>query len=116
MRLLVDEDVLSVLDVFTARHSVRSSVDVFGSGALDPVIRQYLAAQAEPEILITGDNDFAKRCRQLGSRLPCLWLHDLHDQDLARVTELLEVIEREAELLGPMFFMEIRAGSYHVQR
>lgn len=116
MRFLVDEDVLSVLDVFTARHSVRSVVDVFGSGALDTVIRQYLASQTAPEILVTGDNDFAKRCRQLGSRLPCLWLHDLHDQDLARVTELLEVLEREADLLGRMFFMEVRGGSYHVQR
>ncbi len=116
MRFLVDEDVLSVRDVLGARHGVRSSVEVFGAGAKDPTIRQYLSTQDDPEVLVTGDNAFAAKCRQLGSRLPCLWLHDLHDQDLVRVTELLEVIEREGELLGPRFFMEIRLASYRVER
>lgn len=107
---------MSVGAALAVAHDVQRSVDVLGSGAKDPVIRAYLRRAEDTIILITGDRNFAARCRQEGSRLACLWLHDLADQELHRVTELLDVIEREAVLLGRRFYMEIRARSYHVQR
>lgn len=67
-------------------------------------------------ILVTADNEFAGRCGQEGSRLPCLLLRDLRDQECERVRLLLDVIEREAAVGGSQFFMEIRAKSCIVKR
>jgi len=119
LHFLIDEDVVVlVVDELRPIHEVRFVVDVLGSGSKDPTIRRYLRAmlRAEDLILVTADNEFAGRCGQEGSRLPCLWLRDLRDQEVERVRLLLEVVEREARLGGKQFFMEIRAKSYVVKR
>jgi predicted nuclease of predicted toxin-antitoxin system len=112
---LVDEDVdHSVGDLLADRHDVRFVVNILGSGAKDPAVEQYVRAQGV--VLVTADNGFARRLRQRDRRLPCLWLHDLVTEERNRVAQLLEVIEREAELAGDRLHMEIRLGSFHVQR
>ena len=119
LRFLLDEDVVAqVRDELAPRHEVRFVSDVLGSGTKDPTIRRYLRAMLRSEdlILITADNEFAGRCSQEGSRLPCLWLRDLRDTEADRVRLLSDVIEREAVLCGKQFFVEIRAKSYIVRR
>jgi len=113
--LLIDEDIdRSVGDLLAGTHDVRYVLDVFGEGTKDPVVEQYM--RAEHRLLVTGDKAFAGRLRQRDRRLPCLWLHDLVTEERSRVALLLDVIEREAQLAGDRFWMEIRAGSYLVER
>ena len=119
LHFLIDEDVVVlVAGELRPAHEVRFVVDVLGSGSKDPVIRRYLRAmlRAGDVILVTADNEFAGRCGQEGSRLPCLWLRDLRDQECERVRLLLDVIVREGAIGGSRFFMEIRAKSYIVKR
>jgi len=89
----MDEDVDVAVGSFLAgHHDVKYSVAAVGSGATDPVIRQYLRVQApEWRILVTADNEFAARCSQEGSRLPCLWLRGIGPIELDRVTALMDV-------------------------
>lgn len=115
MIFLIDEDVdHSVGDLLRDRHEVRHVDNVLGSGVKDPTVEQYVRAQKA--VLVTADKAFAQRLRQRDRRLPCLWLRDLVTEERNRVAVLLEVIEREAELAGNRFWMEIRLGSFHVQR
>lgn len=115
MIFLIDEDVDHFVgDLLGDRHDVRFVVDVLGSGAKDPTVEQYVRTQHA--ILVTADNIFAKRLRQRDRRLPCLWLHDLVTEERNRVGLMLGVIEREGEVAGDRFHMEIRLGSFHVQR
>lgn len=120
MRFLVDEDVdIAVGGMLAARgHDVRFVVDVLGSGAKDPIVRRYLRAELRTgvTVLVTADNEFAKRAGQTGSRLPCLWLRDLPAREYDRSLELCDVVEREGAVMGRRFFMEIRGDSYHVRR
>jgi predicted nuclease of predicted toxin-antitoxin system len=120
MRFLVDEDVdIAVGGMLANRgHDVRYVVQVFGAGAKDPTVRVYLRAMLREggTILITADNEFARRSGQKGSRLPCLWLRDLPAQEYDRAVELCDVIESEAEIMEDRFFMEVRGESYHVRR
>jgi predicted nuclease of predicted toxin-antitoxin system len=121
MRYLGDEDVDTAVSGLLANrgHDSRLVVQVLGSGSKDPVVRRYLRAMMRKEgdlTLITADNEFARRCGQEGSRLPCLWLRDLNELEYVRVRDLIEVIEREADIMGERFFMEIRAKSYIVRR
>lgn len=121
MDLLIDEDVVApVAEYLQERgHNVRLVVDVLGSGTKDPIIRQYLRSQLRDHVLlvlVTANGEFARRLRQPGSRLPCVWLRDLRALEQPRVAALAEVIEREVELLGEQFFMEIRERSYTVTR
>jgi predicted nuclease of predicted toxin-antitoxin system len=117
---LMDEDVdVAVGGVLINRgNDVRFVVQVLGGGSKDPVIRRYLRAMLRQGgfVLVTADNEFAGRCKQPGSRLPCVWLRDLVTEEYARSLELADVMEREADLGGHGFFMEIRARSYIVMR
>jgi hypothetical protein len=116
---LIDEDVDIAVGGWLDRrgHDVRYVVQELGSGSKDPTVRQYLRAllAEQSTILITADNEFAGRCSQEGSRLPCLWLRDLVNE-FERVQLLADVIEREGRAGGPGFFMEIRAKAYIVKR
>lgn len=115
MFFLIDEDVDHAVGDFLAdRHEVRYVTEAVGEGAKDPVVEQYV--RAHDAILITSDGPFAKRLRQRDRRLPCLWLRDLVTEERNRVALLSDVIEREAQLAGARFWMEIRTGSYHVER
>lgn len=120
MHFLVDEDVdIAVGGMLANRgHKVAYVREVLGEGAKDPIVRRYLRAtlRMTPIVLVTADNEFARRCGQEGSRLPCLWLRDLYAREHERAVTLVDVIEREVELLGAVFFMEIRSNSYHVRR
>lgn len=121
MDFLVDEDVVALVSHYLAKrgHLVELVVDVLGSGTKDPTIRQYQRAQlaaGRSLVLVTANGEFARRVRQPGSRLPCLWLRDLRALEQPRVEQLIEVIEREHALLGNQFFMEIRESSYTVTR
>lgn len=115
MLFLIDEDVdHSVGDLLGDRHDVRHVNAVVGSGAKDPVVEQYV--RAERAILVTADREFARRLRQRDRRLPCLWLHGLVTEERNRVALLLEVIESEATLAGDRFWMEIKTGSFTIER
>jgi predicted nuclease of predicted toxin-antitoxin system len=120
VRFLVDEDVdIAVGGMLANRgNDVRFVKQVLGGGSKDPVIRRYLRVMLRDEdvVLVTADNEFAGRCSQEGSRLPCVWLRDLVTEEYSRALELVEVIEGEAAIGGKRFFMEIRAKSYVVKR
>jgi len=113
--LLINENVDHAVGMLlAATHDVRHVDQVLGPGVTDPVVEQYCRSQGA--ILVTGDASFARRLRQRDSQLACLWLHDLVTEERNRVAELLEVIEREAALSGPRFWMEIKSSSYTVER
>lgn len=120
MRFLIDEDVTgqTIKRMSILGFEVASVIDELGKGTKDPAIRRYLRSHllAGGTVLVTADKEFAGRAGQEGSRLPCLWLRDLYEQEEARVAQLATVIRSEAELSGVRFFMEIRRHAYMVRR
>lgn len=115
MLFLIDEDVdHSVGALLGDDHEVRYVSVVLGEGTKDPVVEQYVRALGA--VLVTADRVFAGRLRQRDRRLPCLFLRDLVTEERNRVAVLREVVEREAALLVERFWMEIRTGSYIVER
>ena len=95
MRFLVDEDVdIAVGGLLANRgHDVGYVVQVLGSGAKDPIVRRLripASMKGVAVILSTADNEFAARCGQKGSRLPCLWLRDLQALEFDRATDLCD--------------------------
>ena len=115
LSFLIDEDVdHSVGNLLAATNAVAHVDEVLVAGAKDRVVEQY--ARSRGMILITGDRRFAARLRQRDRRWSCLFLHDLYTEERNRVAQLLDVIEREAELAGDRFWMEIRSHSYTIER
>jgi len=115
LSFLIDEDIdHSVGNLLAATHSVSHVDTVLVTGAKDPVVEQY--ARSRGLILVTGDRRFATRLRQRDKRWSCLFLHDLYTDERNRVAQLLDVIQREAELAGDSFWMEIRPHSFTVER
>lgn len=114
LAFLIDEDVdASVGRLLATKHQVDFAVDVFGPQTKD---RNNVAwARAERRILVTADRALAVPLRG-NRRCACLFLRDLGIEELSRVMELLQVIEQEAQLAGPRFWMQISSELYVVGR
>lgn len=117
LRFLVDEDVdVAVIELLRARgHEVREVRELFGERSDD---RDNMAwARATIAIYLTCDWKYAGPRRTLSTRSAVLVLRDLHIHQLDRLTDLVDVVEREATIIGlPRFFMWIERDRYWVGR
>lgn len=114
MIFLLDEDVDVAVGVYlSGTHDVRYARTLFGIQTKDDINVAY--ARAQTAVLVTGDKPLARTLRQ-SHKAACLHLFDLGTLELARVTELLPVIEAEHRLVGGRFWMQIGSTQYVVAR
>jgi uncharacterized protein with PIN domain len=115
LRFLVDEDVdVAVVPVLRVRgHDVVEAREHFGVQTDDKENMQW--ARTHDAILVTRDKAYVWPRRQ-SRRSAVLLLRDLYTDQANRVVDLVEVVEREAELAGAEFFMWIGPRDYGVQR
>lgn len=111
----MDEDIDVAVGAYLADggHDVRYARRVFGPQTKDANNAAW--ARSQDAILVTGDVELARSLRQKHTAA-CLHLHDLGTHQLDRVRELLPVIESEATLMGPNFWMWIKRTHYQVER
>jgi predicted nuclease of predicted toxin-antitoxin system len=115
VRFLLDEDIDVAVGAFLSAggHDVRYARQLFGPQTKDANNAAW--ARSQGAILVTGDIPLAKSLRQRHTSA-CLHLHDLGTHQLDRVRTLMPVIEAEASLTGPNFWMWIKRTHYLVER
>lgn len=115
MLFLLDEDIDVAVGAFLSAggHEVRYARQLFGPQTKDANNSAY--ARSQGAILVTGDKALARSIRQKRTA-GCLHLHDLGTEQLDRVRTVMLVIESEAAIAGPNFWMWVKKTSYTVQR
>jgi predicted nuclease of predicted toxin-antitoxin system len=112
---LLDEDIDVAVGAYLAAggHEVRYARQLFGPQTKDTNNAAY--ARSQDAILVTGDKALASSIRQKHTAA-CLHLLDLGTQQLDRVGMLLPIVESEAAIAGPNFWMLIKKTNYTVER
>lgn len=108
-----DDVVVDVGAMLADRHDVHYVRSDLGPRTPDVDVVAY--ARAIGAVLVTSDRELVRaiKARRL---VPCVYLLDLRELELPRVTELLPVIEAEYKQLGDSFFMQIGRELYLVRR
>ncbi len=115
MLFLLDEDIDVAVGAYLSAggHDVKYALQLFGPQTKDANNAAY--ARSQDAILVTGDKALARSIRQKHTAA-CLHLLDVGTEQLNRIATLLPIIESEAAIAGPNFWMLIKKTNYTVDR